>query len=583
MLCLVTAVFLVTPMVPAFADHTNPSEPLSPTDDPGTTQLQEFGEGDWTIVRNFPANPGTDHKLFWKKGRLFAAVGTLGQADEASVGQRVIRLINLKGKVAPKWMADHGSANCPTEDPSATTGLQHDVSVTPKRDPRLMIDTTDASARCHDEGGGGLEIVNIGRVHQAQGKRGFKPREIHLTRHVGTSHTATVDATRPWIVYNNTSQSTGAPWVDVLNIKSCLNKKWTRLKAKRENCRPKVYRIKFKPEWAQRIDTSGERVEGTESACHDITATPGKIYCANLNSSIVLNVKNLTNDKGEIRGTPLKCKLVDGTNTGAKVTDCSDTGSVGNGEAKGWTYIGHVNHPGRTSGPHNTNTEVPSKEGVAVAHEAEPTPNGKWMFVTDERGGGIVPIGASCVNNVENTYGNGGVHVFKIANDGKITYAQDPEGNPAVFIGKAEIPSPTFCTAHVMEQIAGEQRFSIAWYTQGTKIVDYFIDSNGRWTFRETASVIPQGPNADTWSSTVFKKQKNKDGTVTYWFLATDVTRGIDILKWTGPANPMGSPPPAGDTKQQRSGTQDGVPGALLGLGLIPAALKLRRRRRTVA
>ena len=287
----------------------------------------------------------------------------------------------------------------------------------------------------------------------------------------------------------------------------------------------------------------------------------------------------MTNDKGEIRGTPLKCKVIDGTDTAAKVTDCSNQATTGNGAAKGWSYIGHVNHPGR-NGTHNSNTDYEVREGVAVSHEAEPTPNGKWMFVTDERGGGIVPGGASCGPGVENPYGNGGVHVFKIAKDGKVTYAKDPEGDNAVFIGDVVMPEPTFCTAHVMEQIPGEQRFAIAWYTQGTKIVDYFINAQGRWTFRETASVVPLGPNADTWTSTVFKKKKSKDGkTVTYWFLASDVTRGIDIMKWTGPSNPMGTPPPPENERDERR-SQDGTAAALLALGLAPAALKLRRRRR---
>jgi hypothetical protein len=234
-----------------------------------------------------------------------------------------------------------------------------------------------------------------------------------------------------------------------------------------------------------------------------------------------------------------------------------------------------VNHPGR-NGSHNTNTEYESTEGVAVSHEADPTPNHNWMFVTDERGGGVVPGGASC-SELPNPYGNGGVHVFNISEGGEFQYAQDPEGNKAVFIGQVLIPSGTFCTAHVMEQIKGEQRFTIAWYIQGTKIVDYFIDGQGRWTFREIASAVPQNPNATTCTSQVFKIKRNDDGTKTYYFMASDITRGIDIFTWTGPANPTGTPPPSdAPTREEKSALSGGLLAALA-LATVP---RLRRRLR---
>lgn len=525
----------------ALADHTNPREELSPTEDPGTTQLLTRGEGTWEFIRNFPPNPGTDLKFFkTKDGRLMAAAGTLGQGDEGHVGSRIIQLLDAQGQVAPEWVADHGSANCQTDN-TGVTSLQHDQAVTPKKNPRILIDTTDTVGRCHDDPGGGLEFVAIQKIH----KKGFKPREIHLTRSVGNAHTVTVDATRPWIVYNNSSQSDGqSPWIDVLNIKSCLNKKLITIKDKRAGCRPKVYRIVFEPEWAQRVDANGERVDGTQAACHDITAKPGRIYCANLNSTIVIDVKNLTDDNGNIRGKPIKCELTDGTNTTAKVTDCDDPAQTGKNEATGWKYVGHVNHAGRNL--NNLNTEYTVREQISVSHEAEPTADKKWMFVTDERGGGIVPGGASCENEEANPYGNGGVHVIDIRQPGEYDWAKTPDGDKAVFIGEVVVPQPTFCTAHVMEQIKGEQRFAIAWYSQGTKIVDWYVDDQGRWTFREIASVIPENPSAQTWTSEVFKKVKNDDGTVTYYFMSSDIARGIDIFSWTGPANPLGTPPPTG-------------------------------------
>lgn len=572
---ILTAVTLVLSAAPAWADHTDPKERLSPTDDPGTTELFTSGEGEFEFIRNFPINPGTDLKFFKKKGKLYAGSGTLGQGDEGHVGQRIIRLINRKGKVRPRWVADHGSANCRTDN-TGVTSLQHDTAVTPRKNSRILIDTTDTTGRCHDPGGGGLEFVDISKVH----KKKFKPREIHLTRHAGTSHTVTVDATRPWIVYNNASSSSAMPWIDVLNIKSCLNKRLKSLKALRKKCRPKVYRIYMRDEWTRRFDANREPVEGSEASCHDITAEPGRIYCANLNSTVVLDVRRLTKPNGAVRGEPLKCEVIKGTNTGAKVTDCDDLEAVGNGQARGWKYYGHANHAGRNV--NNLQTEWRSDEEISVSHEAEPTWNEKWMFVTDERGGGIVPVGASCAQGEENPYGNGGVHVYKIGKSGEFQYAKNTDGDHAVFIGSVQVPSPTFCTAHVMQQVPREQRFVIAWYTQGTKIVDWFI-KDGKWSFRETASVVPQGPNANSWTSQIFKIKRHSNGDVTYWFMASDVQRGIDIFKWTGPRNPRGTPPPTSVSARAGagSGSSSGAEGVAT-FGFLGAALlaPLIRRRR---
>jgi hypothetical protein len=454
-------------------------------------------------------------------------------------------LTNLKGEVAPAWVADHGSAACTTENPRGTTGLQHDVAVTPANNPRLMVDTTDATGRCHDPGGQGLELIDIRKLH----KRGWKPRDIHLTRHQGGSHTVTRDATRPWILYNNSSESTGMPWIDVLDVRSCLikGKKVTRKKLRR-NCRPKVYRIPFQPDWSRRMNRNGDLVEGSEATCHDINVKAGRIYCAGLNATLIFDVRNLTDAKGNVRGTRLPCKVIDGTKTKAKVTDCNDLGDAPIGQARGWNFLGTANHAGR-NGTHNTNTEYRSDEEVSVAHESPVTEDEKWMFVTDERGGGVVPGGASCSPGVPNPYGNGGVHVYDISNPSNIKPAVTPEGNRAVFIGEPTVASPTFCTAHRMELIPGEQRFFIAWYSQGVKVVDYFINAKGEWTFRETASFVL--PSTQVWTGAPFKIQDNGDGTKTYNLMTGDISRGIDIISYTAEPNPLGASPP---TAARRTG-----------------------------
>ena len=574
-----TLVLMVIPLAAvSWADHTNPRTPLSPTTGTPPASAITRGVGTWTFIKNFQANPGTDIKFFRKGEDIYASSGTLGQAEANHVGQRIIRL-TVDGVVNPRWVRDHGSAHCFTENPGGTTGLQHDAAVTGFRNPKLLIDTTDATGRCHDGTGGGLELIDISKIT----RRWFKPREIHLTRHAGTSHTVTVDATRPWIVYNSSSDFADRPWIDVLNVRSCLLPDTVPRARKRELCRPVVHRIPFNDAWTQALDVHTGTLNPGSAACHDITARPGRLYCAALNATLILDVSDLTNANGNVRGTPLACTVADGEATRAKVTDCRDPGPDPP-SARGWRFLGTFNHPGRDCVfPHpagapvttcNSNMFVRSDDGVSVSHEADPHHRGNFMFVTDERGGGVVPPGSSCEPGLDNPFGNGGAHVFDIRNPSNIRYALQPDGSKAVYISDAVVPAATFCDIHVMEPVRGRQRFVTAYYSQGTKIVDYHIDEDGRWTFNEVASYTPDGAN--TWAVHRFKTVRRPGNRVTYFFMASDIQRGIDIFKWTGPAGPS-----VGTLATSSSSAPVGnvALAAMAGL-LLPAAARFGRRRR---
>jgi hypothetical protein len=655
--CALVAVFAP----PVAADHTNPGDQATPiVEEPGTAVPS--GAGTWTHIKNFGGVvTGTDLEFFHRDGALYASGGQLGQGAidvggtqlGISVGQRILKLVDADGTVAPEWVADHGSGACgDLTNASATTGLQHDTQTTPravnilapgaKPNGELVIDTVDALGRCHDAPGGGLEFIDVSGV----GKEGFEPREVHLTRHNGYSHTVTVDATRPWIVYNSTSDfgtdpdaefpvGRGKAWIDVLDIRTCLGLADKTLEQKRAACRPEVFRIPFDYKWAvQEKETGGER---QPSACHDITTRPGKLYCAALNATIVFDVSGLTRAQGpavptpedpagDIRGRPLPCTVKPAVpaaqteGTGAQVTDCAlgDPNDValsiaaweeaGRPSAAGWNYLGHVNHPGREcrapngASTCNTNLVTPSDQGVAVSHEADPSPGGRYLFVTDERGGGIVPPGAACAPSLDNPYGNGGLHVFDMANKdgkGRFAYAKGTDGDKAVFISKNTLPTATFCTIHVIEQIPDEQRIIAAWYTQGVKVLDYEINDEGQFEFTEVASYA-YVPN-DIWAAEVFKIEDDGDNR-TYYFLSNDITRGLDVFSWTGPrgapvtnefTKPVKDTDDDDDDTDTRGGDDDrddagdddqlaatGTDLGLLALAglLLPAALVVRRR-----
>jgi hypothetical protein len=576
----ISSIALLATAPSAWADHTNPRTPLASTSGAPTTGIVR-GEGTWRHVANFPGGAsnaltggGTDLEFFTPYGTsdVFGAFGTLGQDDVGSIGQRILQLTS-GGAVAPRWVADHGSAHC--EANASTTSMQHDSQIATQGKVRLLTDTTDASGRCHDPNGGGIEIVDLTHIRNPD----FNPREVHLVRHAGFSHTHTVDTARPWIVYNSSSEFSGRNWIDVLDIRSCFGtEKWT-LVRRRDECRPKVYRIQFQPEWTMQRDQDTGELEPGSATCHDITFANNRLYCAGVNATLILDVSGLVGRRG-INGTPFPCPVIPGARTGAMVTDCSGMGPERTERATGWTFLGTFQHPGRDCVPKpvdnrncNSNNFVRSDQGVAISHEADPTPDGRFMFVTDERGGGVVPPGSSCAPGIDNPYGNGGAHTFDISTPSNIRYATTATGEKSVYISDAVVPAETFCDIHVIEHVPNEQRLIVAYYSQGTKIVDYFVDDAGHVEFRETSSFTL--PNANTWAAEDFKIVDNADGTRTYFLAADDIHRGIDIISWTGTPNPIGAPAPAGSS--DGSATNLGLLGAAL---LLPAAALVGRRRR---
>jgi hypothetical protein len=580
---LVLLLFLVALAAPAAADHTDPRTPLAPTEGSTTSGGIVRGDGTWEHLANFPGGAsnalsggGTDLEFFTPPDStdVFGAFGTLGQDDVGSIGQRILRLTQ-GGAVAPRWEADHGSAHCPTQNPRGTLGLQHDSQVGTVGKVTLLTDTTDATGRCHDPNGGGIEIIDVSGIANPA----FEPREVHLIRHAGLSHTHTIDTNRPWIIYNSSSDFVGRPWIDVVDMRSCFGSQKT-LAKRRAACRPLVSRIVFQPEWTMQRDQNTGQLEPGSAACHDITFSGNRLYCAGVNATLILDVSGMFGRGGRVNGTAFPCPVIDGTDTGADVTDCSAMGADRTEQATGWTFLGTFQHPGRDCGPPgtdvrdcNSNNQVRSDQGVAISHEADPTPDHQFMFVTDERGGGVVPPGSSCSPGIDNPFGNGGAHAFDISDPANIHYATTPTGEKAVYISDAVVPAETFCDIHVIELVPGEQRFIAAYYSQGIKIVDYFADAAGHVQFRETSSFTL--PNANTWAAEDFKIVDNADGTRTYFIAADDIHRGIDVLSWTGVPNPIGAQAPEGSASA--TATNLSLVGAA---ALLPIAAALGRRRR---
>ena len=550
-------------------------------------------------------NPHTDIDFFSQGGNVFASVGTLGIGPNGG-GQTVVQLTDGE-MVAPAFVSSQPSASC-LSDPSAALGLQHDIEASPKGevilnaanrfadrgDTQLLVDATDAPGRCHDQGGfgltdapqGGLELVDVTDVSD--------PVEIGLTSHIGEAHTVNVDPKRPHIAYAVTSDAVSLnedgsrqnedpadsdrfdlDGFEVVDMSSCMNfPAGTTVEQKREACRPEVYRYRYPSASIALGHTNKQAIYG----CHELELyADDTLTCGSGAAMIVFDMSEAFDDNGtprdfsddKPRGQPLPCRVRDSSSvgpfgTGAKVTDCVMGENAADLTVPGWIelgspslegvrHVGSAHHMGRESATGAFTPAYPSTEDIDFDHEAELTGSGRYVLATDERGGGVLPPGASCSPGVDNPTGNGGIHAYRVdslsttgpgtAEESWEAYARTPEGDKAIYRAPIRTqPQASICTAHVFQQIPGQNRIFMGWYSQGTQVVDFTENRDGTIEFREAGWFTPE--NANTWVSHIFKYEENDDGTLTYWGATGDFNVGaggrnaIDIYKVTLPAPP---------------------------------------------
>jgi hypothetical protein len=593
-------------------DHPVPAAGTPPA--PGTG-VNSGGEGArWELLDTVTTgNPHTDIDFFTQDGETYLSAGTLGEGPNGG-GQTIVKLTD-GDEVSPELVSSQPSASC-ISDPSASLGLQHDVEATPKggaplnvrnpyadrRDAQLLIDATDAPGRCHDQGTlgvggapqGGLEIIDITDVSN--------PKEIGLTSHIGEAHTVNVDPKRPHIAYAVTSDGLGLDedgdrenedgsslaldGFEIVDLSSCMNLPAdATLDERRKACKPKVYRYRY-PNARMSLGHTDTDDGSAIFGCHELEVYPSDLLtCASGNALIGLDMSKAFDDMGtpndfsddRPRGKPLPCTRRASTSiapfaTGAKITDCVD--GRGEGETdlsvgewlagghervRGVRWLGSIYHQG--GGPQNLETPYPSAEDIAFNHEAELTASGRYLLATDERGGGVVPPGATCAPGADNPEGNGGLHAYRLkklsrkrpatAEQAWKAYAKTKEGDKAIFRAPVNTgPQASLCTAHVFQQIPGQNRIFMGWYSQGTQVVDFREKRNGRIRFIDRAYLIPE--NANTWVSHVFDWARNPDGTVTYrgatgdFFIGSAGRSSIDVFEVTLPAPPKPKRPTDG-------------------------------------
>ncbi|HEV2999853.1 MAG TPA: hypothetical protein VGW75_03850 [Solirubrobacteraceae bacterium] len=604
----------------------------------------------WEFVTSIPTgNPHSDLDFFTRDGDVYAAVGTLAIGPNAG-GQTIVKLTD-DGEVRPSFVASHPSAAC-ISNPNAALGLQHDVEATPKGgtilntfnpvaaggDAQVIVDATDQRGRCHDQGTLGLSAAPRGGLEIVDVTNPAAPKEIGLTSHVGEAHTVNIDPKRPHIAYAVTSDTVSVntsgqreneiagdddqfdlDGFEVVDLSSCLNLPADMpLQAKRDACNPQVFRYRF--------DLAMEMPHTVKSAvngCHELEIYPNDLLtCAGIGAMPVFDMSGAFDDRGtpddytddKPRGTPLPCNRRRSSSqgafaTGAAVIDCVDGGpggsvslaipnwlSIGAPSLAGVRHVGTVFHQGR-GGPRD------STQDIDVNHEAEYTQSGNFILATDERGGGVTPPGASCTQVSDNRSGNGGIHAFRPDRllaatppgpaETDAAYARDSKGNKAIYRAPVRTGAQaTVCTAHVFQQIPGQNRIFMGWYSQGTQVVDFTENPDGTIDFKEAAWFVPA--DANEWVSHVFKAQENPDGTFTYWGATGDFNLGergrnaIDVYRVTLPAPPKPASGPgllprrgADGGGQGAGGTQGGAPPCVPARSFRSAAVRRAGRRLT--
>jgi hypothetical protein len=592
-------------------DHPVPR--FTPQSPPGGP-VEAGGRGArWELLRTFgTGNPQTDLDFFTQRGNTFVSVGTLAVGPNAG-GQSIFQLTN-GNNVEPGFVSSHPSASC-VSDPNQALGLQHDVEATPKgnsilntdvlaanrADTQLLVDATDATGRCHDQGiagvvgapQGGLEIIDVTDVRN--------PVVIGATSHIGEAHTVNIDPKRPHIAYAVTSdnvtvgadgrranEDAASPEAydldgfEVVDLSSCMNLGNRTVEQKRAACRPQVFRYRY-PSVAMAQGHTNKTGANGVFGCHELEIYPDdRITCGSGNAAILLDTRGAFDDRGtpanfnddRPHGAPLPCRERDSSSPvaplkppGLKIVDCVDGHGVGTDDLtvakwlgsgapslSGVRWVGSAFHQGREVRPEGARPDYNSAQDLDFNHEAEFSHSGRYILSTDERGGGVEPPGASCSAGADNLVGNGGIHAHEVgkllnrapgdANDAFRSYAQDPRGGKAIYRARVRTPGEaTACTAHVFQQIPGQNRIFMGWYSQGTQVVDFEEHENDRLEFREAGWFIP--PRANQWVSHVFKAERNRDDTWTYWGALADFSLGavgrntVEIYRVTLPPPPL--------------------------------------------
>lgn len=158
-------------------------------------------------------------------------------------------------------------------------------------------------------------------------------------------------------------------------------------------------------------------------------------------------------------------------------------------------------------------------EGISISHQADPTPDGDYLLVTDELGGGAAGVSPG-----------GPVHVYDIRNEARPIKVGIIETDCVVSTCYAPTDTPV-STAHVLRINPDGYTMAIAWYKDGLGVIDFssirganIAGSGGATKFGARTISWIRMPNANTWSAKMWMERHPG------YVFAGDIRRGLDIF-----------------------------------------------------
>ena len=158
-------------------------------------------------------------------------------------------------------------------------------------------------------------------------------------------------------------------------------------------------------------------------------------------------------------------------------------------------------------------------EGISISHQADPTPDGKFLLVSDELGGG------SCCEPSP----GGPIHVYDIR-DETIPVKVGAFGNDCQVVACDDGQATHVSTSHVFRINPDGYTMAAGWYNDGLHVFDFSsIRGVNAYGIGTTTNVMPRViasikmPNANTWTAKMW--QERHPGYV----FANDA-RGLDIF-----------------------------------------------------
>jgi hypothetical protein len=179
------------------------------------------------------------------------------------------------------------------------------------------------------------------------------------------------------------------------------------------------------------------------------------------------------------------------------------------------TYILNTENPAAP-----TLVSVIPNEGISISHQADPTPDGDYLLVSDELGGGAAGLSPG-----------GPVHVYDIRNELRPVKVGIIENDCAPHVCHPLTDTVPTSTSHVFRINPDGYTMAIAWYKDGLGVVDFSSIRGANLSGTGTTSKIGakvigwiRMPNANTWAAKMWMERHPG------YVFTNDIRRGFDVF-----------------------------------------------------